>query len=100
MSVSLIQFDKYFMLKVFLFTSLFSGAFLFSKAQESPKIISPTHISVPPAPNAASLGKFGDIPVGYYTGTPNISVPIYDLKSSRLSLPISLSYHASGVKAD
>lgn len=50
------------------------------------------------APNAASLGKYGDIPVSYYTGVPNISVPIHTLKEGPLSLPISLSYHASGVK--
>lgn len=70
------------------------------RAQESESIISPTHIAIPPAPNAAALGKFGDVPVSYYTGIPNISVPIYELKSSRLSVPISLNYHASGVKAD
>lgn len=49
-------------------------------------------------PNAAALGKYGDIPVNYYTGVPNISIPICELKEGSLSLPISLSYHASGVK--
>ncbi|MFN3666290.1 MAG: hypothetical protein ACK4S0_09030, partial [Sediminibacterium sp.] len=51
-----------------------------------------------PAPNAASLGKYGDIPVSYFTGTPNISIPIYTLQEGPLSLPVSLSYHASGLK--
>ncbi|TWI93940.1 YD repeat-containing protein [Mucilaginibacter frigoritolerans] len=52
---------------------------------------------VTPAPNAASLGKYADYPVSYYTGVPQISVPIYNLKDGGISLPISLSYHASGI---
>ncbi len=51
-----------------------------------------------PAPNAGSLGKYADYPVGYYTGVPSISIPIYNLKDGGISLPISLSYHASGIK--
>lgn len=50
------------------------------------------------SPTASSLGKFVDIPVGYHTGTPNIDIPIYTVKDGPLELPISLSYHASGLK--
>ncbi|MFT3855873.1 MAG: hypothetical protein QM733_24570 [Ilumatobacteraceae bacterium] len=50
------------------------------------------------SPTAASLGKYGDIPVGYHTGTPQISIPIYTINVNSLSLPISLRYHASGLK--
>jgi hypothetical protein len=50
------------------------------------------------SPNAAALGKYVDIPVNYHTGIPNISVPIYTIKSGTLELPISLSYHASGLR--
>ncbi len=53
---------------------------------------------VMPAPNAAALGKYADIPVSYFSGVPNISVPIYTVKEGPLSLPISLSYHASDIK--
>lgn len=53
---------------------------------------------VPPSPNAASLGIFGEIPVSPYTGVPNISIPIYTIKSGSITLPINLSYHASGIK--
>ncbi len=53
---------------------------------------------VMPSPNAASLGKYGDIPVSYYTGVPNIGIPIHTLTEGALSLPISLSYHTGGVK--
>ena len=53
---------------------------------------------IPPSPNSSSLGKYGDWPVSLYTGVPDISVPIYELKGRSLSVPISISYHAAGNK--
>lgn len=53
---------------------------------------------VPPSPNASSLGQYGEIPVSYYTGTPNISIPLYTVQGRDINVPISLSYHASGIK--
>lgn len=50
------------------------------------------------SPNAASLGKYGDYPVSYNTGLPQISVPFYTVKEGPLFLPLSVSYHASGLK--
>jgi RHS repeat-associated protein len=70
---------------------LFMGAILFGQA--------PTNI-IPPSPNAANLGKYGEVPVGMYSGTPQISLPIGDVKGKQLTIPISLSYHASGIKVD
>lgn len=35
---------------------------------------------IPPAPNAATLGKFGDVPVSHYTGTASISIPLYTVR--------------------
>ncbi|HEY4788587.1 MAG TPA: hypothetical protein VIH57_21200, partial [Bacteroidales bacterium] len=52
------------------------------------------------SPNAASLGLYGDIPVSLFTGTPEISIPLYDLKVKDFTLPISLNYHASGIQVD
>jgi YD repeat-containing protein len=53
---------------------------------------------VPASPESKGLGKFGDVPVGTYTGTPDISIPIYTVKAGKLSLPITLSYHSTGVE--
>ena len=53
---------------------------------------------VMPSPTAASLGKYTDIPVSHFTGVPGISVPIYTVQEGVLSIPISVSYHASGIK--
>jgi len=55
---------------------------------------------IPPSPDAAALGKYAQIPVDKSTGVPNISVPLYAIKTPRFSLPISLSYHASGIRVD
>ncbi len=51
-----------------------------------------------PSPGAASLGAYGDIPVSYSTGVPNISIPIYTITEGPLSIPIALSYHSAGVR--
>ncbi len=53
---------------------------------------------LPTTPNAASLKKFGNLPVDHYTGTANISIPIYEINLSGKKIPISLSYNASGIK--
>jgi YD repeat-containing protein len=55
---------------------------------------------IQPSPNAASLGAFGEIPVSHFTGIPNISIPIYTLTEGTISVPINLSYYASGVRLD
>lgn len=51
-----------------------------------------------PSPEVANLGTFGSVPVGHYTGTPDISVPLYTMKVGKLSIPIQAMYHASNVK--
>ncbi|MEO1652325.1 MAG: hypothetical protein AAFU64_02170, partial [Bacteroidota bacterium] len=50
------------------------------------------------SPNAASLGRYSDIPVSHHTGVPQIGIPLYTIQEGPISLPISLSYHASGMK--
>src|SRR5688572_15419939 len=75
--------------------------FIFFNAQFSIAQLDPINIQVvPPSPNASSLGKFGDVPVGLYTGTPSIGVPIFDINGRELSVPIALSYHAGGIKVE
>ena len=51
-----------------------------------------------PSPEIASLGTYGQIPVGLYTGIPNINIPIYDIKVGKYTFPISISYHTASVK--
>lgn len=55
---------------------------------------------IPVAPNAASLGKYVEIPVGLYSGIPEINLPIESLKGRELKLDLSISYHSSGFRVD
>ena len=55
---------------------------------------------IPPTPEAAALIRFVEYPVSYYTGVPEISVPLYTVKSREISFPVSLNYHASGIKVE
>ncbi len=57
-------------------------------------------IIMPETPVAAVYNRYGQIPVDISTGVPNISIPIYTLTSKKLEVPISISYHASGVKVN
>jgi YD repeat-containing protein len=50
------------------------------------------------SPTATSLGKYVDFPVSLHTGVPDINIPIYTVQEGPLQLPISLSYHASGLQ--
>lgn len=77
------------------FNFFLSFYFISANAQDTTSTIGRVPIA---SPTAASLGKYGDIPVSYRTGIPNISIPIYTVESGSLKLPISLSYHAGGLK--
>ncbi len=62
-------------------------------AQEMPSV-------VPPAPEAASLGKYTDMPVNYSSGLPQISIPMFTASSRDISVPVSISYHAGGIRVE
>jgi YD repeat-containing protein len=79
-----------FILQVFLLLFHVQG-------QDQSKLMGKVNIA---SPNASSLGKYGDIPVSYHTGVPNISIPIYSMTSGSVSMPISLSYHAGGLRVE
>jgi len=82
---------------VFLLPVLFSlGAN--AQGQTSGQSLDQLKYVIPPSPDASSLGKFADWPTNLYTGLPNIDIPIYELAGRTVKVPISLGYHASGIK--
>ncbi len=82
------------MKKIILITILLLGNSIFG--QEDPYELPQV---VPSSPTVAALGSYSYLPVGLATGTPNISIPIWQTKGNSLSLPISLSYRP-GVKIE
>lgn len=53
-----------------------------------------------PSPAAAGATKYIDCAVSYGLGQADINIPLYEIKSHSLSLPISLSYDSGGVRVD
>ena len=53
---------------------------------------------VPVSPEASALAKVVNCPVNLNTGIPDISIPLYQVESGGLSLPITLNYHSGGFK--
>ncbi|MBN9382146.1 MAG: RHS repeat protein [Chitinophagaceae bacterium] len=55
---------------------------------------------LPPSPNAAELGKYGDIPINMSTGALNLSIPLFSYKTKNLEVPLSLSYTTNGFRVN
>ncbi len=55
---------------------------------------------IKPSADAANLGVYGQYPVSYYRGLPQISIPLYQAKQGAISLDFNISYYASGIKVD
>lgn len=53
-----------------------------------------------PTANGEALGKYGSFPVGFYTGQPNINVPLHTVNYNGITIPIALNYDASGIRVD
>ncbi|MEI3797629.1 MULTISPECIES: hypothetical protein [unclassified Chitinophaga] len=87
-------------IKFYLSWLLFFLLPVLSQAQNDYVTLSKSFSITPPSPNAAALGQYGNTPVGLATGTPQVSIPLYTLKTQHLELPIGLSYSTNGIKID
>src|SRR5512142_2787615 len=50
------------------------------------------------SPNSSSFIKFGKYKVNTFTGLPDITIPLYEIKAGDITIPIAIRYHASGLK--
>lgn len=48
------------------------------------------------SPEVAAMTRYGNYPVSLYTGTVNISLPLYTIKNQDFEIPLNISYDASG----
>lgn len=56
----------------------------------------------PPAPTSNNLMKFEEVPISYYTGIPDISIPIFNIPTTNknVALNVQLKYHPLNAKPD
>ncbi len=78
--------------RIFFGVFVFTGVHCYSQSKPAVPVIA--------TPNAASLGLYGEVPVSYFTGLPNIEIPIYTIQERGLSFPITMSYHAQGFRPE
>ena len=52
----------------------------------------------PQSPSAFQFLKYTKMPVNDYTGIPDITVPLYEIDVDEVKVPVSLSYHAIGIR--
>jgi len=63
------------------------------KTQEGNQIL-------PSTPVAHNMTKYGDFSPSLFTGTNVVSVPLYEINTPNLKVPITLEYASNGVKVD
>ncbi|KRD11760.1 hypothetical protein ASE21_08680 [Flavobacterium sp. Root901] len=80
------------MKKKICFMLLFINCMAYSQLTYKEPLVESIH-----SPNATELGKYGDIPVSFYTGETNISIPIYQINEGGIPLDINMQYNSSGV---
>ncbi|HEU4472928.1 MAG TPA: DUF5977 domain-containing protein, partial [Flavisolibacter sp.] len=55
---------------------------------------------LPPSPDAFAFTRYGNLPVGLFTGTAQFSLPLYTVDAGSLKHNIGISYSSNGVKVD
>lgn len=87
---------KYFTCILFLLCLSFPKCILAQPLELHPRILQ--DLGQVATPQATDLGRFGDIPMSYYTGRANVTIPIKSYTYNGVTLDINLSYDTSGLK--
>lgn len=53
-----------------------------------------------PSPQAAAFTHYSEYPISPATGIPEINIPLYTIDYDGVQVPISISYHASGIRVN
>lgn len=85
-------------IKVFFAIYCFCSSVAVAQLYNSNSNIASINYDVPKSPESASFEKYGRVPIGEYTGTASVDIPIFAMRNSGMELPINLTYHSSGIK--
>jgi YD repeat-containing protein len=87
------------MKKLFIVTALITLCTITMEAQIKKPWSEPYQPNViHPSPQAQIFEKYMNHEISEYNGLPSIEIPLYEIETNGLKIPITLSYHASGVK--
>lgn len=54
----------------------------------------------PSSPEAFKFGSYGNIPIGLFTGSPNVNIPLVYFKQGQIQIPVSINYSSNGIHLD
>lgn len=57
-------------------------------------------VQIPGSPEAEEFTEYGNTAVDLYSGTTDLSIPLFTIKGSEINIPISLTYNTSGIKVE
>jgi hypothetical protein len=80
---------------IFLFLAIFIIANANGQPAQSTNLLP---VISPASPDVAGIARFGNYQVNLFTGIPDISIPLYEIQLGSIKVPITLSYHAGGIK--
>jgi hypothetical protein len=78
---------------LFLFFILITTVVIGQATSSLPKLI-------PPSPEVAQLVKLGNLSTGMHTGAANVDIPLVEVNTGNLKLPISLQYSTNGIRVN
>jgi len=88
-------------MKKILLLLLLNSACLFAQGPEQATQNTELQTVIPPSPSVASLMNFEEVPVDYYTGQPDINIPLFNKSIGKgLNLAIALRYSTMGVRVN
>jgi hypothetical protein len=88
------------MIKQFLLLSLTFFIIVKVQSQEAPYVKEFVQKIIPPSPTAYALSTYGNLPLNGSSGGFTYSVPIYNVQSGDINVPISVNYYSNGVNVD
>ena len=90
------------MRRYFAFVTVLYCGIIFGQSGNNPTIHKELPNLIPPSPTVAALMKFQETNVNNYTGTPDVSIPLYSSAtlSKDISLNIALKYNSSSSAVD
>ena len=86
--------------KILLFVFLIGNFLVIAQNNQISEYVDHYSHIIPETPNASTFTKYGGTSLNLSKGIPNINIPLYNISIDGVTIPISMSYDASGIKTN